>query len=96
VVLTGYASVQSSIEAIKLGAVYLLAKPSSMAAILQAFDHTPTTEVRLDSHAKSGFQHLEQEVIQKVLKENQFNISKTALQLGIPRRSLQRKLKKLG
>ena len=95
VVLTGYASVQTSIEAIKLGAIYLLSKPSSIQTILDAFDHLADPEkVRLDQHAKSGLYHVEWETVQKALIDNQFNISKTADQLGLPRRTLQRKLKK--
>jgi two-component system response regulator RegA len=95
VMLTAYASVQTSIQAIKLGAVYLLAKPSRMQEILQAFDHHPHPDhVRLDDFAKSGIEAMTQEFIQNALMANDYNISKTALQLGIHRRTLQRKLKR--
>lgn len=95
VILTGYASVQTTIEAIKLGAIYLLSKPSGIKDILNAFNHLASPEqVRLDPHAKRSIDHAEWETIQKTLIENQFNISKTADQLGMHRRTLQRKLKK--
>lgn len=97
VVLTGYASVHTTIEAIKLGAVYLLSKPSGMSDILKAFDHCSASEdIRLDAYAKSGMEQKEWEMIQLALVENQFNISKTAEQLGLHRRTLQRKLRKKG
>jgi len=96
VVLTGYASVQTTIEAIKLGAIYLMAKPSRFREILAAFDHLANpSNVRLDVHAKQGIDHHEREMILRVLVDNQFNISKTAEQLGMHRRTLQRKLKKV-
>jgi len=95
VVLTGYASVQTTIEAIKLGAIYLLSKPSSIHDILKAFDHLADPEqVRMDAYARRGIEQTEWEMIQKALVNNQFNISKTAEQLGMHRRTLQRKLRK--
>ncbi|NDC82807.1 response regulator [bacterium] len=95
VVLTGYASVQTTIEAIKLGAVYLLSKPSSITEIINAFEHLANPEkVRMDNYSKNGIDLLEWETIQKALISNQFNISKTAEELGLHRRTLQRKLKK--
>jgi two-component system response regulator RegA len=95
VVLTGYASVQTTIEAIKLGAIYLLSKPSGVQDILNAFGHLPDPEhVRLDDHAKSGIAQHSWETIQQALRDNEFNVSKTAAQLGMHRRTLQRKLKK--
>jgi two-component system, response regulator RegA len=95
VILTGYASVHSGIEAIKLGAVYLLQKPSRIQDILEAFEHTPHPEtVRIDSHSKPGMAGIEHEVIQRTLAENNFNVSKTADQLGLHRRTLQRKMKR--
>jgi two-component system, response regulator RegA len=97
VVLTGYASVQTTIEAIKLGAIYLLAKPSGVQDILNAFGHLADPEhVRLDDHAKSGIAQHSWETIQQALRDNDFNVSKTAAQLGMHRRTLQRKLKKSG
>lgn len=95
VVLTGYASVHSGIEAVKLGAVYLLQKPSRMQEILAAFDHVPNpTAIGFDTHHRTGIAHIEDEIIQQALQENQFNITKTAAQLGLHRRTLQRRMKK--
>ena len=95
VILTGYASVQTTIEAIKLGATYLLSKPCQLSDIITAFEHNAATnKIRLDNHAKSGIDHYEWETIQKALQNNQFNISKTAEELGMHRRTLQRKLRK--
>jgi two-component system response regulator RegA len=95
VVLTGYASVQTTIEAIKLGAIYLLAKPSGIPDILRAFSHLADPEhVRIDTHAKSGMAQHSWETIQQALRDNGFNVSKTAETLGMHRRTLQRKLKK--
>jgi two-component system response regulator RegA len=95
VVLTGYASVQTTIEAIKLGAIYLLAKPSGVQDILRAFSHSADPEhVRIDTHAKSGIAQHSWEAIQQTLRDNDFNVSKTAEDLGMHRRTLQRKLRK--
>ena len=98
VILTAYANVQTSIEAIKLGAVYLLSKPSRMQDILKAFQHS-TEEKNEDKNIeiwhKQGISELTEEVIQMSLNDHGFNISKTANSLGIDRRTLQRKLKKM-
>lgn len=95
VVVTGYASVQTTIEAIKLGAKYLLAKPARFKDIIAAFSHTPDPHhVRMDAYAKTGIPQIEWETIQATLAANNYNISKTADVLGMHRRTLQRKLKK--
>jgi len=95
VILTGYASVHSGIEAVKLGAVYLLQKPSRFQDIVAAFDHTAQPDtVRLDEHAITGIAGIERELIQRTLADNQFNVTKTAEQLGLHRRTLQRKMKR--
>jgi two-component system response regulator RegA len=95
VVLTGYASVHSGIEAIKLGAVYLLQKPSRLQDILDAFDHVANPEPMDDAVTHpSRIAKIEDELIQRTLSDNQFNVSKTAAQLGLHRRTLQRKMKK--
>ena len=95
VILTGYASVHSGIEAIKLGAVYLLQKPSRIQDILNAFDHVANPDPFKELQpVQPGIAKIEHELIQKTLSDNQFNISKTAAQLGLHRRTLQRKMKK--
>lgn len=95
VVLTGYGSVATAVEAVKLGAVNYLHKPAGSDLIeaalndqlkddttnIKAFEVTP-----LEKHAH--------EYIEFVLTKNDGNITKTAKQLGLHRQSLQRKLKK--
>lgn len=100
--LTGYASIATAVEAIKLGADNYLAKPADVSEILSALgarqsDSNAGTE---SEHLNSTIQEpmsvrrLEWEHIQKVLKENHGNISETARQLKMHRRTLQRKLQK--
>ena len=96
VVLTGFASLTTAVQAIKLGAVNYLAKPVNVQSILKAFEEEPTEETDEES---TGFEptplkQLEWEHIQRVLEENDGNISSTARQLGMHRRTLQRKLQK--
>lgn len=93
VILTGFASVANAIEAIKLGAIYVLQKPSRFEQILDAFCHTPNPNKAHDTVA-TGIADITKESIQKTLIANGFNITKTAQQLGLHRRTLQRKLKK--
>lgn len=94
-VLTGYASIATAVDAIKLGADNYLAKPADADEILAALTAQPT--VHLDDAAVQepmSVRRLEWEHIQKVLKENDGNISETARQLKMHRRTLQRKLQK--
>jgi two-component system, response regulator RegA len=98
-VLTAYASIATTVQAIKVGADNYLAKPAHVDAILSALqvDNTPlsrpVTETEF-SEPSSTLNHLEWEHIQRVLMENQGNISSTARALNIHRRTLQRKLAK--
>lgn len=95
VVLTGFASIATAIEAIKLGACHYLAKPSNTDDIEAAFGRvTGTTEVSLTSRT-SSIKTLEWEHIHQTLAETGFNISETARRLGMHRRTLARKLGKL-
>ena len=94
VVLTGYASVATAIEAIKLGAVHYLAKPADADEVVAAFqrelgDTGVSVEAKPISVARVEWEH-----IQKVLMECQGNISASARRLGMHRRTLQRKLLK--
>ncbi len=92
VVMTGYASIATAINAIKLGAVNYLTKPVSAEDILNAFVETkPQSDI--SSRAMSP-KRLEWEHIQRVLQEHNGNISQTAKALNMHRRTLQRKLKK--
>lgn len=92
VVLTGYASVATAVDAIKLGATHYLAKPATVTEVLKAFDTSlPQPEPELDAEPMS-VSRVEWEHIQKVLSENGGNISATARALKMHRRTLQRKL----
>jgi two-component system response regulator RegA len=94
VVLTGYASINTAVEAIKLGAVQYLAKPANTDDIEAAFGHVAGTEpVELTNRATS-IKTLEWERIHEVLVQTDFNISETARRLGMHRRTLARKLEK--
>ncbi len=94
VVLTGYASIATAVEAIKLGATHYLAKPTDVDAILAAFETTaPQPDIAPPSEPLSVYR-LEWEHIQRVLKEHDGNISSTARALKMHRRTLQRKLMK--
>lgn len=94
VVLTGYASITTAVEAIKLGARHYLAKPASIDEILQALAQAQGN-AQLDVQAKPlSVDRLEWEHIQKVLHEHDGNVSATARALNMHRRTLQRKLEK--
>lgn len=94
VVLTGYASIATAVEAIKLGARHYLAKPANTDDIEAAFDKAEgDTEVELTERTTS-IKTLEWERIHETLAETGFNISETARRLGMHRRTLARKLEK--
>jgi two-component system, response regulator RegA len=94
VVLTGFASIATAVEAIKLGACHYLAKPSNTDDIEAAFGRAEgTTDVELTNRSTS-IKTLEWERIHEVLAETGFNISETARRLGMHRRTLARKLGK--
>lgn len=95
IMLTGYGSIPTAMQALKLGADHYLAKPADAEQILDAYaqlnkdtneHHTPTTVPTL---ARVEWEH-----IQRVLADCEGNISRAAKLLGIHRRSLQRKLSK--
>jgi len=94
VVLTGYSSIPTTVEAIKLGAVDYLCKPASLDDIISAFERdqgNPAVSLPASPHSVD---RLEWEHIQRVLAEHDGNISATARALGMHRRTLQRKLQK--
>ncbi len=97
-ILTGYASITTAVEAIKLGADNYLAKPADADEILAALleEHSASPNAAEDSAMLQpmSVRRLEWEHIQKVLNENRGNISETARQLNMHRRTLQRKLQK--
>ena len=94
VVLTGYASIATAVEAIKLGAVHYLAKPADADEILAAFERRHGDAGVAVQARPLSVARLEWEHIQKVLAECQGNITETARRLGMHRRTLQRKLGK--
>ncbi len=95
VVLTGYASIATAVDAIKLGAVQYLAKPVEIEAILSAFSGESTPDTTLPApETPMSVDRLEWEHIQRVLNEHEGNISATARALNMHRRTLQRKLSK--
>jgi len=94
VVLTGFASIATAVEAIKLGACHYLAKPSNTDDVEAAFSRAAgDTDVAIGERA-SSIKTLEWEHINETLAETGFNISETARRLGMHRRTLARKLEK--
>lgn len=94
VVLTGFASIATAVEAIKLGACHYLAKPSNTDDIEQAFARAAgDAEVEV-THRQASIKTLEWERIHETLASTGFNISEAARRLGMHRRTLARKLGK--
>ena len=94
VMLTGFASIATAVEAVKLGANQYLAKPVNAEEILEAFSKLNGNE-DLDIQSEPlTVDKLEWEHINRILNENSGNISATARALNMHRRTLQRKLQK--
>jgi two-component system response regulator RegA len=96
VVLTGYGSIATALEAVRLGATHYLTKPADVDDILSAFarahrqpDVAPVIDYGVPSLARAEWEH-----IQRVLTDCGGNITQAARLLGLHRRSLQRKLAK--
>jgi two-component system response regulator RegA len=94
VVLTGYASVATAVEAIKLGATDYLVKPVDADAVETAFGHVVGNPERDAQQQPLSVDRLAWEHIQRTLAQHGGNISATARALGMHRRTLQRKLNK--
>ncbi|MBU6248429.1 MAG: response regulator transcription factor [Xanthomonadaceae bacterium] len=97
--LTGYASIATAVEAIKRGAHDYLAKPVDADAVVRALTegdgpHADDDDVVEAPEAPLALRRLEWEHIHRVLTECDGNISETARRLGMHRRTLQRKLSK--
>jgi two-component system response regulator RegA len=97
--LTGYASIATAVEAIKRGAHDYLSKPVDADAVVRAlldgdYPHHGDDDVVDAPEAPLALRRLEWEHIQRVLTECDGNISETARRLGMHRRTLQRKLSK--
>ena len=93
VMLTGYGSISNAVEAVKLGATNYIMKPADADEILSVFGERQQVDAQAEfpppSLASAQWEH-----IQRVLADCNGNISEAARRLDIPRRTLQRKLKK--
>lgn len=97
ILLTGFASIATAVEAIKLGADDYLTKPVDTKTLLAVLNNSKAsminTDVAIDGNTLSAEQ-VQWQHIQQVLKANEGNVSATARQLSMHRRTLQRKLQK--
>jgi two-component system response regulator RegA len=96
VVLTGYGSIATAVDAVKLGAKHYLSKPADVDELIAAFERGPGmpdpqahADIEAPSLARAEWEHM-----QRVLADCGGNISEAARRLGLHRRSLQRKLQK--
>ncbi len=94
VVLTGYSSIVTAVEATKAGATNYLCKPATIDEILAAFADDEVEGEAPVATEPISVDRLEWEHIQRVLQANDGNVSATARALGMHRRTLQRKLQK--
>jgi len=95
VVLTGYASIATAVEAIKLGARHYLAKPANTDDIEEAFGRAQEGDAAVGLTARTtSIKTLEWEYIHETMAAADFNISEAARRLGMHRRTLARKLEK--
>ncbi len=95
VVLTGYGSIATAVEAMRIGAIHYLSKPADADEVVAAFERAEESapidsgQLSAPSLARAEWEH-----INRVLSDCDGNISEAARRLGIHRRSLQRKLQK--
>jgi two-component system response regulator RegA len=94
IVLTGYGSIATAVESVKLGATAYLTKPVDADQIVAAFDGGAASSTGQVGYAVPSLARVEWEHIQRVLADCGGNLSQAARLLGIHRRSLQRKLSK--
>ncbi|MGE3842768.1 MAG: response regulator transcription factor [Vicinamibacterales bacterium] len=95
VVLTGYGSIATAVESLRLGAVHYLSKPADVEQIVAALGGLPSIEEPADRNVEvPTLARVEWEHIQRVLTDCGGNVSQAARLLGLHRRSLQRKLSK--
>jgi len=94
VVLTGFASIATAVEAIKLGACHYLAKPANTDDIEAAFGKAAGDAKVALTERPTSIKTLEWERIHEMLADTGFNISEAARRLGMHRRTLARKLEK--
>lgn len=94
VMLTGFASIATAVEAIKLGAIHYLTKPTNADEIVEALSKNEgDSGVYINKNPLSA-KRMEWEYLQKVLLHNDGNVSAAAKSLNMHRRTLQRKLEK--
>jgi two-component system response regulator RegA len=94
VVLTGYGSIATALESVRLGALHYLTKPTDADRILAAFQHGLASRPRDLPTDPPSLARVEWEHLHRVLTDCDGNVSEAARQLGMHRRSLQRKLTK--
>ncbi|MEW5848152.1 MAG: response regulator [Myxococcota bacterium] len=94
VVLTGYGSIATAVDAIRLGAVNYLPKPADADEVLAAFTRKENVALGPPAVPAPSLARAEWEHINRVLSDAGGNISEAARRLGLHRRSLQRKLQK--
>jgi two-component system response regulator RegA len=94
VVLTGHGSIPTAIEAVKLGATYYLTKPVEADEVVAALGKDAANDAVAVDAKPMSVDRLEWEHIQRVLRDNNDNVSATARALSMHRRTLQRKLRK--
>jgi two-component system response regulator RegA len=100
VVLTGYGSIATALEAVRLGATHYLTKPADVDEVIAAFGrsdaptHLEAAPPQSEAPQTPSLARVEWEHIQRVLTDCGGNITKASERLGIHRRSLQRKLSK--
>lgn len=96
VVLTGYGSIATALEAVRLGATHYLTKPADVDELIAAYDRDARDGINRETVAAKtpSLARVEWEHIQRVLTDCGGNITKASEKLGIHRRSLQRKLSK--
>ncbi len=97
VMLTGYGSITTAVDAGRLGAIHYIAKPADADMVIAAFGRTDPLEAgpRADDYLPPSLARTEWEHIQRVLSDCGGNVSEAARRLGLHRRTLQRKLNTL-
>lgn len=99
VILTGYGSIANAVDAMRLGAVNYITKPADADQVVEAFrrggGELPTEPAAADEIHPPSLAEAEWNHIQQTLSDCDGNVTRAAEKLGIPRRTLQRKLKKL-
>ncbi len=91
VMLTGYGSIPTAVEATRRGAIAYLAKPADADDVWRALNGAPTPAA---AHETPTLARAEWEYINRIMADCGNNVSEAARRLGIHRRSLQRKLQK--